>query len=75
MDVCAKALKVAAKMIEDGGLETALQARYAKWDFRSARILKSDLDTLSTHVMQNDINPTPVSGKQELLENYVNRFL
>lgn len=76
MDVCAKALKVAAKMIEDGGLENALQARYAKWDTPEAqRFLKSDLDTLSTHVMQNDINPTPVSGKQELLENYVNRFL
>ena len=60
MDVYAKAVKVAAKMIEDGGLDAALHARYKKWDAPEAQsFLTSDLNRLTTHVMENNINPRP----------------
>jgi len=38
-------------------------------------MLNSDLATITTKVIENSINPRPKSGKQEALENYVNRFV
>ena len=35
MDVCARGLKAAAAMIEDGGMEDALKARYSGWETRA----------------------------------------
>ena len=32
MDVCARALKSAAALLEDGALENARNARYGKWE-------------------------------------------
>ncbi|MEM0950077.1 MAG: xylose isomerase [Pseudomonadota bacterium] len=76
MDICARGLKAAAAMIEDGGLEKALTDRYAGWDSPSADgMLGSDLETISQRVLSEQINPAPVSGRQEVLENYVNRFV
>ena len=76
MDICARGLKAAAAMVEDGGLERALQERYAGWDDpKTAAMQTSDLATISQMVLDNDINPAPVSGRQEVLENYVNRFV
>lgn len=76
MDVCARGLKAAAAMLEDGGLEAALKERYAGWDRAEAQaMLKSDLDTIFARVMAGDIAPEPRSGRQERLENYVNRFV
>jgi xylose isomerase len=76
MDVCARGLKAAAAMIEDGGLETALQNRYSKWDAPGANeMLNSDFDTIFASVMAGDITPSPVSGRQEILENLVNKFV
>ena len=34
-----------------------------------------DLESLSAKVIDEQINPQPVSGKQEILENIVNRFI
>ncbi|MEM1363086.1 MAG: xylose isomerase [Pseudomonadota bacterium] len=76
MDLCARGLKCAAAMIEDGGLEKALNDRYAGWTTPEAQaLLSSDLESISAQVIENAINPTPVSGRQEVLENYVNRFV
>ncbi|WP_390912629.1 xylose isomerase [Pseudosulfitobacter sp. SM2401] len=76
MDVCARGLKAAAAMIEDGGLETALNERYAGWDTPAARaMLAGNLDSTYTDVMSGKIAPNPRSGRQEILENYVNRFV
>jgi len=33
------------------------------------------LESLSKLVLENDINPKQVSGRQELLENIVNRYV
>ncbi len=76
MDVCARGLKAAAAMLEDGGLENASAARYANWQTPEAQqMLKSDLSTITDNVLAHNINPKPRSGQQELLENYVNRFV
>ena len=76
MDICARGLKAAAAMIEDGGLEAMRDARYAGWDAPDmAAMMTSDLEAIADKVLTNDINPDPVSGKQERLENWVSRFV
>ena len=76
MDICARGLKAAAAMLEDGGLETALKQRYAGWQTQEAQnMLASDFDQITARVLNERINPEPNSGRQEVLENYVNRFV
>ncbi|MDW4496950.1 xylose isomerase [Sulfitobacter sp. D35] len=77
MDICARGIKAAAAMLEDGGLETARAERYSGWDGAAAQeMLKSGtLDSIAERVVSQDINPRPQSGRQEILENYVSRFV
>ncbi len=77
MDICARGLKAAAAMLEDGGLEDALKARYADWDkdVNKDMLANGTLESISERVLKDDINPEPRSGKQEKLENLVNRFV
>ena len=76
MDICAVGLKAAAAMLEDGRLEAARTERYAGWDSAEGQVLlHSDLEQISARVVAEDINPEPKSGRQERLENLVNRFL
>lgn len=76
MDACAAGLKAAAAMLEDGKLEAARDARYAGWDTAQGQgLLGSDLDSIAAKVRADDTNPAPRSGRQERLENLVNRYL
>ena len=76
MDVCARGLKAAAAMLEDGGLEAALEARYAGWSSDYGRgLLDRDLADIAQDVISGKVDPQPRSGQQEILENYVNRFV
>ena len=76
MDICARGLKAAAAMLEDGGLEQALNDRYEGWNTPAAQaMLHSDFTTIAQNVLDQDLTPTPRSGRQEILENYVNRFV
>ena len=77
MDICARGLKAAAAMLEDGGLESALKERYADWnkDVNKDMLANGTLESISERVLKDDINPEPRSGKQEKLENLVNRFV
>ncbi len=76
MDVCARGLKAAAAMLEDGGLEAARRGRYAGWEAPEARaMLGSDLASIAARVESEGINPAPRSARQERLENLVNRFV
>lgn len=76
MDVCARGLKAAAAMLEDGGLEDALKERYSGWTTpQSQAMLESDLESITQRVLDENLSPEPVSGRQERLENYVNRFV
>ena len=77
MDICARGLKAAAAMLEDGGLEDALKARYAGWEQEENKdmLANGTLESISERVLKDDINPEPRSGQQEKLENWVNRFV
>ena len=74
MDICARGFKAAAAMVEGGEIEAARENRYAGWDGR-ADMLTSDLDTIADRVRSRGINPRPVSGRQERLENILNRYV
>ncbi|MEM1386718.1 MAG: xylose isomerase [Pseudomonadota bacterium] len=76
MDVCARGLKAAAAMLADDALEAPRRARYAGWDTDRARqMLDSDLATIAAQVEAAGVDPEPRSGKQEILENIVNRYV
>ena len=76
MDACAAGLKAAAAMLEDGKLEAARDARYAGWDTAQGQgLLGSDLESIAAKVRADGINPEPRSGRQERLENLINRYL
>ena len=76
MDACARGLKAAAAILEDGTLEAMRAERYAGWNSDEARKMLSGeyaLDDLEAYVRSSGLNPEPRSGKQERLENLVNR--
>lgn len=73
MDACAAGLKAAVAMLEDGKLEGARNDRYAGWD--TSDLLAMDLSQIENRVREQGINPEPRSGRQERLENLVNRYL
>jgi len=77
MDICARGLKAAAAMMQDGGLEQALSERYAGWQSDEAKgmLASGTLDKIAARVLEQDTNPQPRSGRQEMLENLVNRFV
>ena len=63
-------------MINDGDLEAKLQERYQDWSKPEAsKMLGSSLEEITQLVLEKNINPEPRSGNQEILENYVNRFV
>jgi xylose isomerase len=65
-------------MIEDKALSKPMADRYAGWDSaESQKLLRGEysLDDIAKWVETKDINPQPKSGKQELLENIVNRYV
>jgi xylose isomerase len=77
MDVAARALLAAERMIQDGRLARAVEDRYAGWRAPLGQGIlagKSSLEALSAHVLDRDADPEPASGRQEYLENLVNRF-
>ncbi|MEM0898820.1 MAG: xylose isomerase [Pseudomonadota bacterium] len=77
MDTCARGLKAAAKMLEDGALEERRAERYAGWDTPQGKALLTakSLDDCETYVRDSGVEPEPRSGRQELLENIVNRYV
>jgi xylose isomerase len=78
IDTLARSLLVAARLLEDGELEAARAARYARWgDELGGSILggEVDLEDLEARVSNGELNPVPASGRQEDLENLVNRAI
>jgi xylose isomerase len=77
MDVCAQALLIAEKMINDGRLQAAKDARYAGWDTPAGQDIlggRRTLGELADEVLAKNVDIAPVSGRQEVLENLVNRL-
>lgn len=76
MDTCARALKSAAALLEDGSLEKARADRYAGWNRADAKaLLTGSLEDAAAVVTAKGLNPEPKSGRQERLENLWNRFI
>jgi xylose isomerase len=78
MDCCARGLKAAARMIEDKALSGPLEERYAGWNSAEAQAMlsgKRTLEEIAERVVKEGIEPEPRSGRQELLENIVNRYV
>jgi xylose isomerase len=76
IDTLARAILVAAQMIEDGRLETLRSRRYAAWSEGLGRSILSGealFEMLAGRVEAGEIDPRPVSGRQEMLENIVNQ--
>jgi xylose isomerase len=75
MDICAKTLLATEKMINDGEYDDFLNKRYSKWQESNAIESGQSFESIHEEVIKNNINPQPVSGRQEFLENLVNKYL
>ncbi|SEQ26483.1 xylose isomerase [Basfia succiniciproducens] len=76
IDVLALSLKRAAKMLEDHTLQNIVDQRYAGWNSELGQQIlagKSSLEALAQAAQHLD--PKPVSGQQEYLENLVNGYI
>ncbi len=78
MDAFAKGLKIAAAILEDGELANMLKRRYGSWDTGIGAGIeagKHDFASLEKYMLQKgEITPN-TSGRQELFENVVNRYV
>ena len=78
IDTLARSLLVAERLLEDGALEAARDARYAAWnDALGKSIMTGDIDLagLEGRVASGELDPRPVSGRQEALENLFNKAI
>lgn len=78
MDVTARALLIAEKMINDGKLARLVDDRYAGWSAAFGQDVlggRLGLDQVATRVLERNQDTLPVSGRQELLENLLNSYL
>jgi len=78
IDTLAQALLGAQALIEDGVLERTRRDRYRGWDDELGRRVMdtgTELSALADEALSTDLDPAPVSGRQEWLENEVNRVL
>ena len=76
IDTLAQALLVAADMVELGTLKRLREERYAGWAGELGTAILSggvSLEELERRLATGKIDPKPVSGGQELLENLVNQ--
>jgi xylose isomerase len=76
MDTLARALLVAASIIEEGELSRFVTERYAHWDGELGRSIMQNgrsLEELAHHAEAEELDPRPRSGRQELLENLIGR--
>jgi xylose isomerase len=77
IDTLARGLLGAARLIEDGTLAARLDARYVGWDGPLGRDILGgahSLASLAERVERGGVDPQPVSGRQEALENVVQRL-
>jgi xylose isomerase len=75
IDVCARALIAAARMIEDGALDAEVSGRYAGWDTPEGQKLLAGKTSLAAIAAGVTSEPKPRSGRQEFLENLINRYV
>lgn len=78
IDVCARAFLAAHRIVEEAQLSRDVAARYAGWDAPEARAMLDggqDLAAIEQATLARKVEPQPRSGRQEMLENLVNRYV
>lgn len=78
LDACAKAVKAAAALIEDGALDRFVEERYSGWNSEESREMLSggmSLEAISARLAKEPSEPQPKSGRQEYLENLLLRYV
>jgi xylose isomerase len=78
MDVTARALLIAEKMINDGKLAQQVADRYQGWNSSFGQDVlagKTTLDALAARVLEKNTDTLPVSGRQERYENLLNAYI
>ena len=78
MDAFAKGLKIAAAIRESGELDAVVKARYSSWDSGIGAEIeadKHDFKSLSEYMLKKGEADACVSGRQEFVENLINRFV
>ncbi|MEY2927344.1 MAG: hypothetical protein RL367_1821, partial [Pseudomonadota bacterium] len=74
VDVIARSLVNAVKLIEGGALAGFVKDRYAGWDSPDAQAMftgAQSLESISDAALATGIAPKPKSGRQEWLENVI----
>lgn len=77
MDVFARGLKNAARMIADGRLAEAVSERYAGWNARLGADIENGtvgFDELEDYTLEHG-EPELRSGRQEMIENIFNEYI
>jgi len=78
MDAFARGLKIACAMRADGELDRFVQERYSSWDSGIGSEIesgKATFKTLEAYVLKKDGLAPNQSGRQEMLEHLINRYL
>lgn len=78
MDTFAKGLKVAAKLIEDRVFEDFKEKRYESYTYGIGKDItegKVGFKELSEYALKNGVKNENISGRQEMLENILNRYI
>jgi xylose isomerase len=78
MDAFAQGLKIAAAIRKDGVLADIVKQRYSSWDTGVGAEIeagKHDLASLEAYMLKKGDSDANVSGRQELIENILNRYI
>ena len=78
MDAFARGLKIAAAIRADGELDAFVKQRYASWDTGVGADIesgKANFKTLEAYMLGKGEVAANQSGRQEMLENLINRYL
>ncbi|MDM7955207.1 xylose isomerase [Blastomonas sp.] len=76
IDTVARGLLSAAALIEDGRIDALKTERYAGWDGEfGQKIAGLDLAGIADLAVSSNLDPKPRSGRQERIENLINRFI
>ena len=78
MDAFARGLKIAAAIRADGELDAFVKQRYSSWDSGIGAEIEAgqhNFSTLEKYMLQKGEPAANQSGRQEMLENLINRYV
>jgi xylose isomerase len=78
IDTLARSLEIAAALVESGQLNEFTTNRYEQWQSPFGQSIlqkKTDFETITKHVHEKQLDPQPISGRQEMLESIMNNVM